>query len=69
MVEDVRGLRSTKRQLQNRQGDVKYSIGNGVAKELYHDPWTETMVQKLHEGVGSVAWRGAMGKIETTVKT
>ena len=32
--EEVRGLRSTNRQLQNSHGDVKYSIGNGVAKEF-----------------------------------
>ena len=31
----VRGLRSTNR-LQNTHGDVKYSIGNRVAKELIH---------------------------------
>ena len=34
MGEEVRGLRSTNRQLQNSQGDVKYGIGNGVATEL-----------------------------------
>ena len=33
MGEEVRGLRSTNRKLQNSHGDVKYSIGNGVAKE------------------------------------
>ena len=39
MGEEVRGFRSTNRQLQNSHGDVKYSIGNGVAKELnMHDP-------------------------------
>ena len=32
MGEEVRGLRSTNRWLQNRNGDVKHSIGNGVAK-------------------------------------
>ena len=32
--EDVSGLRSTNRYLQNRHGDVNYSIGNGVAEEL-----------------------------------
>ena len=31
--EEVRGLRSTNRQLQNSHGDIKYSIGNGAAKE------------------------------------
>ena len=29
----VQGLRSTEWQVQNRQGDVKNSIGNGVARE------------------------------------
>ena len=32
--EEVRGSRSTNRQLQNSPGDVKYNIGNGVAKDL-----------------------------------
>ena len=36
MGEEVRGLRSTNRQLQNCHGDVKNSIGNGVVKELIH---------------------------------
>ena len=44
MGEEVRGLRSTNRQLQNSHGDIKYSIGNGVAKELIlmthgHEQW------------------------------
>ena len=44
MGEEVRGLRSTNRQLQNSRGDIKYSIGNGVAKELIrmthgHEQW------------------------------
>ena len=34
MDEEMRGLRSTNRQLQNSHGDVNYNIGNGVAKEL-----------------------------------
>ena len=39
-----RGLRSTNRLSQNGQGNVKYSIGNRVAKELIrmthgHDQW------------------------------
>ena len=33
MGEEVRALRSKKRKLQNSHGDVKYSIGNGVAKD------------------------------------
>ena len=37
-------LRSTNRELQTIHGDVKYSIGNGVAKELTrvthgHEQW------------------------------
>ena len=36
MDEEVRGLRSTNRWLQNSHKDVKYSIGNGAAKELIH---------------------------------
>ena len=34
MGEEVRGLRSMNGWLQNSHGDVKYSIGNGVAEEL-----------------------------------
>ena len=33
---EVRGLRSTNGWLQNSHGDVKYTIGNGVARELIH---------------------------------
>ena len=40
MSEEVRGLRSTNRLLQNSHGYVKFSIGNGVAKEPTHDLWT-----------------------------
>ena len=36
MGEEVRGLRSTNRQLENSHGDVKYSVGDGAAKELTH---------------------------------
>ena len=36
MGEEVSGLRSTNRQLQNSHGDVKYSVGNGVAEEPIH---------------------------------
>ena len=36
MDEEVRGLRSTNRWLQNSHGDVQYSIRNGVAKRLIH---------------------------------
>ena len=44
MDEELKGLRSTNRELQNSHGDVKYSIGKGVAKELLcmthgHEQW------------------------------
>ena len=44
MGEEARGLRSTNRWLPNSHGDVQYSIGNGVAKELVrmtygHEQW------------------------------
>ena len=38
MGEEVRGLRSTNRQLQNSHGEVKYSMGNGEAKNLHARP-------------------------------
>ena len=46
MGEEVRGLRSTNWWLQNSHGAAKYSIGNGVAKELIcmthgHEQWCE----------------------------
>ena len=40
MGEDVRGLRSINWYSQNSHGDVKYHIGNGVAKEPMHEPCT-----------------------------
>ena len=44
MGEEGRRLRSTNRYLQNSHGDVKYSRGNGEAKELIrmtcgHEQW------------------------------
>ena len=44
MGEEVRGLRSTNRQLQSSHGDVKCSIGNGETRELIcmthgHEQW------------------------------
>ena len=48
MDEEVGGLRSTDRQLQNSRGGVKYSIGAGVAKELTrvthgHEQWGDCL--------------------------
>ena len=34
MGREVQGIRSINWEVQNRQGDVKNRIGNGVAKEL-----------------------------------
>ena len=45
MGEDMRGL-STNRQSQNSHRDVKYSIGNGVAKALI------SMTMDMNNGVG-----------------
>ena len=59
MGEEVRELRSTNRQLQNSHGDIKYSIGNGVAYG-HEQCWGA-----LPKGVGSDEWKG--GKIRTTV--
>ena len=44
MGEEVMGLRSTNRELQNSHGDVKSSTGSGAAKELIcmtdgHEQW------------------------------
>ena len=44
MGEEVRGLRSTNRELPNIHVDAKYSVRNGVAKELIdmnheHELW------------------------------
>ena len=36
MGEEVRGLRSTNRELQNSHGDIKDGVGNEVARELIH---------------------------------
>ena len=68
MGEEARGLRSTNRWLPNSHGDVQYSTGNGVAKELVR------MINGHEQGRGD-CWRkwelpgggGKRGKIEITV--
>ena len=50
MGEEVRGLRSTNRYLQDSHGDVKYSIGNGVAEEPIrmthgHEQWWKELTE------------------------
>ena len=51
MSEEVRGLRIRNRWLQDRHGDIQYSIGNGVAKELTHmihghEQWCEDCLRE-----------------------
>ena len=66
--EEVRGLRSTNRQLQNSHGDVKCSIGSGVAKKLLHlthghEQWCGDCLREW----GVLGGGRSMGKIRTTV--
>ena len=68
MGEEVRTLRSTNWQLENSHGDVKYSIGNGVAKELIctthgNEQWCGDCLREL----GMMGGRGKWGKIGTTI--
>ena len=58
MSEKVRGVRSTNRLSQNSHGDVNYSIGNGVAKELIHMTHRHEQWWGDSEGVGGTGWRG-----------
>ena len=67
MGEEVRGLRSTNRQLHNSHEDVKYSIGNGIANELIrmthgHEQWWQDCLRDWGAG-----WRGQRREISTTV--
>ena len=68
MGEEVRGLRSTNRQLQNSHGDIKYCPGNGVAKELIrmthgHEQWCGDCLREW----GMLGRGEQRGKIGTTV--
>lgn len=68
MGEEVRGLRSTNRQLENSHGDAQYGIGNGVAKELIHvingyEQWWGDCLRELRVLGGG----GQGGKIRTTI--
>ena len=68
MGEKVRRLRSRNRSLQNSHGDVKYSMGNGVAKELMcmthgHEQWGRDSLREW----GVLGGAGKRGKIGTTV--
>ena len=48
--------------LQNSHGDVKYGIGNIVAKKHTHDTWTWTRTWGLPESVGGMVGRGERGE-------
>ena len=72
MGEEVRGLRSANRQLQNSHEDVQYSIGKVVAKELIHmthghEQWYGDCLREL----GVLGGEGAKqaNYFETTVIT
>ena len=62
MSEEAKELIITNRQLQNSHGDVKYSIGNGAAKELKrmthgHEQWCGDCLREWGAG-----WRGTKGE-------
>ena len=64
----MRGLRSTNRQSQNSHGDVKYSIGNGVATEPicvthgHEQLWGDCLRES-----GALGRGGQGGEVGTTV--
>ena len=62
MAEKVQGLRSTNWQVQNRLGDIKNTVGNGVAKECICMTHGHELSGGLLEGMGGVQWKRAMGK-------
>ena len=49
--------------VQNRQGDDKNSIGNGVAKELLCMTHGHELRRELLEGMGILGRRGQRGKL------
>ena len=68
MGEEVRGLRNTKRKLQNSHGYVKYSIRNGVSKELTqmtsgHEKWWGDCVREWGVLGGGDAKREKSGQL------
>ena len=70
MGEEVKGLRNTNSQLQYSHEDVKYRIGNGVAKELKcmtcgHEQWCGDCLRECVGGFWVEGKKG--GKIGTTV--
>ena len=67
MGKKVQGLRSTNWFMQDGQGEVKNSIGNGVAKELICMTHGHDLKGELPEGMGDTGWSGAKGKTVTGV--
>ena len=61
MGEDVRGLKSTSRQVPNSHRDVKQSIGNGVAKE-YARLMDMSNSVRITCGSGGSGWKEAKGE-------
>ena len=57
MGEEVRGLRSTNRQLQNTHRDVKYRKWSSQ-RTYMHDPWTQMMMWVLPEWWGGEGRKG-----------
>ena len=68
MEEKVQRLRSTNWYVQNnRQGDIKNSIGSGVAKELTCVTHRHELRELLLEGMGVPGGWRQRGEIGTTV--
>ena len=62
MREEVRGLRSTNRWLQNSHGVIKSSIGNGVGKEcILTTQGNEQLVEVSFEGKDGTGLRKVSG--------
>ena len=64
---NVHGLRSTNWYIQNRQGDVKNSIGNGITKEIICITHGHELREEFLEGMGVPGGGGQKGKIGITV--
>ena len=67
MGEKVQGFRSIIGQVQNRQGDVKNSTGNGETKELTSITHEHALSGSVAGGRGDWVEEGEGGKVGTTV--
>ena len=61
MGEEVRGLRSINKKLQNSHGDVQYRKWSSQRTDT-QDPWPWTMVWGLPDWVGVLGGGGAKGE-------